>query len=218
VWIDAVRLTCDRIAPPHTDKGESMKGIIHIPRVGPVLVLLALLALVVGCLAGPVGAQSGDKPQEPGKEKRVEFPVPLKPLPKTITPCRACHGPEKDFKILWTRQEALRVHTNVQLKHGEQRVWCLDCHHPKDRNYLLPLSDGKKITFARSYELCGKCHGTIYRDWRRGIHGKRTGNWNGEKKYHLCIHCHDPHSPKFKALAPMPPPRKPRTPREIAKH
>jgi len=25
-----------------------------------------------------------------------------------------------------------------------------------------------------SYRLCGQCHGTQYRDWRSGIHGKRT--------------------------------------------
>ncbi len=42
---------------------------------------------------------------EPLTEKRQldieagkEFPVPVAPLPKTITPCRACHGPEKDFR------------------------------------------------------------------------------------------------------------------------
>jgi len=148
-----------------------------------------------------------------GKQIQEEFPVPVKELPKTITPCRACHGPEKDFKINWTRTEALRVHTNVQLKHGGVRVWCLDCHHPDKRNFLLPLSDGKVITFERSFELCGKCHGTKYRDWRHGIHGKRTGNWNGKKQYHLCIHCHDPHSPKFKPIEPMPPPKRPRSPR-----
>jgi hypothetical protein len=93
------------------------------------------------------------------------------------------------------------------------RVWCLDCHHAEDRNYLVPLSDGKAIKFEHSYLLCGKCHGTKYRDWRYGIHGRRTGYWNGEKTYYLCTSCHDPHSPKFKPLQPMPPPHKPWTPK-----
>ncbi len=153
----------------------------------------------------------GTKGSETGENQ--EFPVPLKPLPKTITPCRACHGPEKDFEINWTREEVLRVHTNIRLNHGGVRVWCLDCHNPTDREHLLPLSDGVNITFERSYELCGKCHGTKYRDWRQGIHGKRTGNWNGKKTYMLCTQCHNPHTPRFVPIKPMPPPRKPRTPK-----
>ncbi len=143
-----------------------------------------------------------------------EFPVPVKPLPKTITPCRACHGPEKDFPVNFKRAEALLVHTNVKLVHGGLRVWCLDCHHPEERNFLLPLSDGTPITFERSYLLCGKCHGTKFRDWRNGIHGRRTGEWNGPKTYYLCVNCHDPHTPRFKPLEPLPPPQKPWAPKE----
>lgn len=143
-----------------------------------------------------------------------EFPVPVKPLPKTITPCRACHGPEKDFPVNLKRREDLLVHKDVKLNHGGVRVWCLDCHNPDDRNYLLPLSDGKPISFDQTYLLCGKCHGPKFRDWRNGIHGRRTGNWNGEKSYYLCTSCHDPHSPKFKPIEPMPPPQKPWTPKE----
>jgi hypothetical protein len=30
--------------------------------------------------------------------------------------------------------------------------------------------------------------------------------WNGEKQYLLCVHCHWPHDPEFKPIAPMPPP------------
>ncbi len=155
--------------------------------------------------------------QAPTSEQ--EFPVPLRPLPKTITPCRACHGPEKDFPVNFKRREDILVHSNIRLNHGGIRLWCLDCHHPENRNYLLPLSDGKVIEFEQSYLLCGKCHGTIYRDWRDGIHGKRTGSWNGQKNYYLCITCHDPHNPRFKPMAPMPPPKKPWTPTEVrAKH
>jgi hypothetical protein len=142
-----------------------------------------------------------------------EFPVPHTALPKTITPCRACHGPEKDFPTNFKRREALLVHRNVKLSHGGVRVWCLDCHHPEDRNYLLPLSDGKMIPFETSYLLCGKCHGTKYRDWRYGIHGLRTGSWNEEKKYYLCVNCHDPHMPVFKPIAPMAAPQKPWAPK-----
>jgi len=181
---------------------------------------LLLAAMVTGAVslfawAGGSGAESVPPTAESiaGKGDE-EFPVPFEPLPKTITPCRACHGPEKDFEINWTREEVLRVHTNIQLHHGGVRVWCLDCHSPMERNYLVPLSDGKPIPFEHSYELCGKCHGTKYRDWRNGIHGKRIGYWNGLKTYHLCSHCHNPHRPRFRPIKPMPPPDEPRRPKE----
>jgi len=195
-----------------------MKTIIRIPKSALVFLVVSLVGVCVH--SGMGGAQSQiQAPMEPsledvGPERADEFPVPIKPLPMTITPCRACHGPEKDFPVNFKRREDLLVHRNVKLNHGGIRVWCLDCHNPDDRNYLLPLSDGKLIRFEQSYLLCGKCHGTKFRDWRNGIHGRRTGNWNGEKSYYLCVICHDPHSPRFKPIEPMPPPHKPWTPKE----
>ena len=38
------------------------------------------------------------------------------------------------------------------------------------------------------------------------MHGKRIGMWNGKKTYFLCVNCHNPHAPRFKALKPEPPP------------
>ncbi|MBI4965411.1 MAG: hypothetical protein HY913_19195 [Desulfomonile tiedjei] len=200
-----------------------MKRIIRIPRNALVMLLAVLLGLCVhfgiGGAQSPIQRPTEAPPEEVAPPGPDEFPVPIKPLPRTITPCRACHGPEKDFPVNFKRREDLLVHRNVKLNHGGVRVWCLDCHNPDDRNYLLPLSDGNLIGFEHSYLLCGKCHGTKYRDWRNGIHGRRTGNWNGEKSYYLCISCHDPHSPKFKPIEPMPPPHKPWTPKEkVASH
>lgn len=203
-----------------------MKGNAGTLKIALVVLALGITAVVsLGFKAGTAGAAPKEilpdwsqnlssESLEPGSDLDREFPVPVKPLPKTITPCRACHGPEKDFPVNFKRREALLVHRNVKLSHGGVRVWCLDCHDPNNRNYLLPLSDGKLIEFQHSYLLCGKCHGTKYRDWRNGIHGKRTGFWNGEKNYFLCISCHDPHNPKFKPIEPMPPPAKPWTPKE----
>ncbi len=198
-----------------------MKGTIAVAIIG--LLVLGSAAVPLGPCTRVVLAQTqtdARSPEDgPAKESEIEFPVPLKPLPKTITPCRACHGPEKDFPVNFQRREALLVHRNVRLNHGGVRVWCLDCHHPDDRNRLLPLSDGKPIEFEKSYLLCGKCHGTKFRDWRHGIHGKRTGKWDGAKTYYLCVHCHDPHSPRFKPIEPMPRPKKPHTPKETqARH
>jgi hypothetical protein len=186
-------------------------------------VLASIVLVVMGLsLAPTIWAQSDDPmldSETKAPESDTEFPVPLKPLPQTITPCRACHGKEKDFPVNFKRRESLLIHRNIKLNHGGVRVWCLDCHHPDNRNYLLPLSDGKLIPFEQSYLLCGKCHGTKFRDWRLGIHGKRTGSWNGPKSYYLCVNCHDPHSPKFKPIEPLAPPNKPWTPKDTqAKH
>jgi hypothetical protein len=43
-----------------------------------------------------------------------------------------------------------------------------------------------------------------------GVHGKRTGSWNGAKQARLCVHCHDPHTPRFQPLPPLSPPTPPR--------
>ena len=96
----------------------------------------------------------------------------------------------------------------VLKNHAEDQRWCLDCHNPDNRDKLR-LASGQVIFFEKSYLLCGQCHGTIYRDWKAGVHGKRTGHWNGRKQYRLCVHCHNPHQPKFKPLKPLPPPIRP---------
>jgi formate-dependent nitrite reductase cytochrome c552 subunit len=100
------------------------------------------------------------------------------------------------------------MHRNIDLKHATEVFWCLNCHSTDERNYLQ-LLNGKKIPFEESYRLCGQCHGSIYRDWKLGIHGRRVGQWGGKKLYLLCAHCHDPHKPKFRKLPGKDEPRPP---------
>lgn len=133
------------------------------------------------------------------------FPVPPPPFSAGIFPCSDCHaGMETDLQ----RRELTDMHTDIVLNHAEGQRWCLDCHSPEDRD-TLRLVSGEVISFSESYRLCGQCHGDKYRDWRMGLHGKRTGYWNGDKQYLLCAHCHNPHDPRFKPLPPMPPPQRP---------
>ena len=96
-----------------------------------------------------------------------------------------------------------------------ERFCRIDCHDSDNRDELR-LANGTKIPFAESFKLSGQCHGTQYRDWRSGIHGKRTGYWDGSKRYLLCVHCHNPHSPRFAALQPLPPPVRPQFLRSAA--
>jgi hypothetical protein len=71
------------------------------------------------------------------------------------------------------------------------------------------LVSGELIDFTESHRLCGQCHGDKYSDWKVGVHGKRTGLWNGKKEYLLCAHCHNPHNPRFQPIPPKPPPLRP---------
>jgi hypothetical protein len=135
----------------------------------------------------------------------MAFPVPAPPFTEGIFPCMQCHevippNPE--------RRPLEAMHGEIALRHDEEHRWCLDCHDEKDRDQLR-LASGTLVPFTESYRLCGQCHGTQYRDWRSGIHGKRTGYWDGTKRYLLCVHCHNPHQPRFAALKPLPPPVRP---------
>ncbi len=104
----------------------------------------------------------------------------------------------------------LYYHTEIAetFDHAKEQRWCLDCHNAADRDWLRSAA-GSLISFEESYYLCGQCHGTIFRDWKVGIHGRRTGYWNGKKQYRLCVQCHNPHSPRFAPLTPLPPPDNP---------
>jgi hypothetical protein len=135
----------------------------------------------------------------------LTFPVAAPPFTEGIFPCTSCHesippNPE--------RRALEGMHSDIVLHHDEEHRWCLDCHDVNNRDQLH-LASGAGVPFTESYRLCGQCHGTQYRDWRTGIHGKRVGSWNGAKRYLLCVNCHNPHSPRFAALQPLPPPIRP---------
>ncbi len=121
--------------------------------------------------------------------------------------CMECH---KLIPAKWHYDRPVNEHRDVQLEHGNNR-FCLNCHHPTNRNAFVDY-DGSEIAEADVVLLCGKCHGTIYRDWKAGVHGRENGFWNpdrGQKSKLRCIQCHDPHSPRFKAMQPLPPLRYP---------
>ena len=121
--------------------------------------------------------------------------------------CMECH---KLIPARWHYDRPLNEHKDIKLDHGNNR-FCLNCHHPTNRNAFVDY-DGAEIAQADVVQLCAKCHGTIYRDWQAGVHGRQNGFWNaqmGERTKLRCIQCHDPHSPKFKAMQPLAPLRYP---------
>ena len=136
-----------------------------------------------------------------------EFFVAAPVFSEGIFPCSQCHaGMEPN-----PERRELMFHTEISegFDHAEEQRWCLDCHNANDRDKLRLVS-GELISFETSYDLCGQCHGTIFRNWKAGAHGKRTGMWNGKKQYRLCVHCHYPHWPKFQGFKQLPPPENPR--------
>jgi hypothetical protein len=144
--------------------------------------------------------------QAAGEKEAGIFTVPPPPFSdEYIFPCSDCHA---DMEANTERRELVDMHDDIVLNHGPDERWCLDCHNTDDRDNLRLVS-GELVGFDESYKLCGQCHGTIFRDWRAGIHGRRRGYWDGAKEYLLCAHCHNPHSPKFKPIAPLPPPVRP---------
>ncbi len=117
--------------------------------------------------------------------------------------CMECH---KLLKARWNYDRPMVEHKDIRLDHGNNR-FCLNCHHPTNRNAWVDY-DGAEIAQANVVQLCAKCHGTTYRDWNAGVHGRQNGHWDeakGDKTKLRCIQCHDPHSPKFQAMKPLPP-------------
>jgi len=134
----------------------------------------------------------------------VEYAVEAPPFTDGIYPCNDCHS---EIEPNPERRELVDMHDDITAiyDHDSENRWCLACHDLENRDYLR-LANGELLDFNESYRLCGQCHGDKLRDWKVGVHGKRKGMWNGEKDYLLCVHCHSPHSPKFEALTPEPPP------------
>jgi formate-dependent nitrite reductase cytochrome c552 subunit len=131
---------------------------------------------------------------------------PRRPLLPTY-PCSRCHeGRAPDP----AERRLVEFHTQKTLQHGPQRGWCYRCHSKEDIDQLR-LLDGTLVGFDEAYELCGSCHGDKLRDWRSGIHGLTTGEWNGPRLRRSCPNCHDPHNPRFAAMTPERAPARPRT-------
>jgi hypothetical protein len=181
----------------------------------PLIILLVVAVTMIPCAAFAETPATSDstwtaEPAAPDAKPEhgiPEFFVPPPPFSEDIFPCSDCHADQEtnpEERVLTDMHEDIRI-----INHAEDQRWCLDCHNPDDRDYLR-LASGKLVSFEESYYLCGQCHGTIFRDWKAGIHGRRTGEWNGKKTYRLCVHCHDPHEPRFKPIEPLPPPLKPK--------
>lgn len=118
--------------------------------------------------------------------------------------CNDCH---EIFENRRSRDRQLTQHTDIVLRHGANDA-CLNCHDQENREKLT-LRGGETVGYDRVEQLCAQCHGPIYRDWVKGAHGKTVGYWNtdlGEAVKLKCSECHDPHSPAYAPMPPLPGP------------
>ncbi len=175
----------------------------------PLILMLVFSVSILGCKRkesnGNLLLKANDLKVEIVKpDTATDFAVEPPPFSDGIYPCSDCHA---NFPPNPVKRKLTEWHDDIStmFNHDSENRWCLDCHDLKNRNYLR-LASGKLLDFKESYKLCGQCHGEKYRDWKVGVHGKRTGFWNGKKEYLLCVSCHNPHSPKFQELTPEPPP------------
>jgi len=191
--------------------------------------LLTILAPAIagGLLPGALGAEEpGDTAEQAAEVEEAQIPVQLEDPrevleqypPFTVSaripvledeglyPCSDCH--DGDFVVSNpTVRELVEMHdtSEVKLQHGGGRFWCLTCHHSEDRDSLASLK-GQPISFDESFLLCGQCHFDRQQDFFKGAHGKRLGNWQGERLVEVCTGCHDPHEPAIKPRKPFAPP------------
>lgn len=132
--------------------------------------------------------------------------------------CQACH------KLFESPAEPAPPHRRTQhlevaLDHGLNER-CFNCHDREDRDRLV-LPGGETIPFVEGPRLCATCHGTTYRDWQAGIHGRTTGSWMEDGPGHrrlACAECHDPHAPAFGAWPLLPGPHTLRLPDHAPAH
>lgn len=119
--------------------------------------------------------------------------------------CTDCH--DSLVSSTTTRRDVNHYHDTVDMNHGLNGR-CVNCHDQGDRNKLV-LRDGGTVGFSQSTTVCSNCHGPAYRQWQRGVHGKTLDFWNadlGEPRKLECVECHNPHSPHYNPMAPLPAP------------
>jgi len=213
IYVNIKMNDIDLIGNIYLKSKRIMKDKHHTNSYIPVILMTFFIVLFFGCsnnnkseLNNNIEIQkaNNDKTEISETKQNNDIAIEAPPFTDGIFPCNDCHI---DIEPNSVRRDLTDMHDDItaMFDHDNENRWCLDCHDVIERD-SLKLASGKRIGFDESYKLCGQCHGDKLRDWRVGIHGKRTGEWNGKRQYLLCVHCHNPHTPRFQAIKPLPPP------------
>ncbi len=170
-------------------------------------------SLVIGKMGGKPPAKKKAEPIP----KAWYDPAPVRPIRKALQfddmACGECHSEPLEGNP----KDKGEFHDGIELNHAAERRnnLCFNCHNRKNFDAFAGPS-GEVIPYKEVAEMCSKCHGPIYRDWKSGAHGRRSGYWDksqGPQESLQCIACHDPHSPVFKSMKPAGAPPNPYTER-----
>lgn len=198
-----------------TQKLRGRADVLMAFTVGPVFLLLAVL-LVLHSRPTPLPVPSLAEVRAEDERVALGAQLSIQPLrqPQTAPPAVLVNGYVRDcqdcHRVFTSHDDTprqLRQHQGIQVDHGINDR-CFNCHHVTDRN-MLTLRDGSPVPYDREEELCSQCHGTTFRDWQAGMHGKTLGYWStalGAPQRLVCTACHDPHRPAFSRFAPAPGP------------
>lgn len=189
--------------PPDQDPPSSQLAWI----VGPAFLLLAAWFL---WFAPPASVPAAGTPEfnsaglAPTVRPTLKQDPPITRVGAFEYKCMDCH---RVFQNQAEKTQGLVQHTGIFFNHGMNNR-CFNCHDRIERDKLV-ARDGSYLSYTQIPELCSQCHGTTYRDWQRGMHGKTMGSWEtgdaGQVRL-TCSQCHDPHAPAFPQYTPLPAP------------
>jgi hypothetical protein len=187
------------VANETTDLGQAAKWLFAG------LAVYGAGVLVLSALAQPrIGAAEGPTPNPQFGPDRVEREALTVRKATFEYECVECHdAQERDPSV----REFIGEHGALNFDHGRNDR-CFNCHHDTVYDALVG-ADGEALAHTEHVQLCARCHGPKYRDWKAGAHGRRSGFWDksrGEQRRTDCIICHDPHRPVFAPIKPLPPP------------
>jgi hypothetical protein len=175
---------------------------------GPILLALALWFLLGASKNAPVPPAQTPAIQASDIDPTPRFAMMSDPPSAVIggiaQRCNDCHGL---VDLSRNDGQPLVQHSNIKLNHGLNDR-CLSCHDREDRNRLVGRH-GENLAYADVAELCSQCHGPVFNDWTNGTHGKTLGYWDstqGDSRKLTCTECHDPHSPAYQPMRPLPGP------------
>src|SRR3989338_5047086 len=135
-------------------------------------VTIAMVGVGAGLLAGSALAEEPALPASMKNDELVKRTSKME-----MYPCTECHDSLESYNARPRKLE--EEHDTITAIHPEQLVqedpkyWCQNCHQFKNYN-RLHLEDGEVITFNESYRLCAQCHGPVFDDWKKNLHGQRT--------------------------------------------
>lgn len=132
--------------------------------------------------------------------------VQMKPRPhKDIyQECQNCHR-TKAITDVPKKNQPQREHSQIKLRHGNQDMSCNHCHDKANHNFLR-----EKVAFQSPSAVCFQCHSDVEKSWKKGLHGKRSGGWKGDRIQFHCTECHNPHSVTFPQWKAEKPPQRPK--------